>query len=105
MNMRIRDAIVPLIKGASLIVAAAAISSVTPAIAGPSSSQCQTYQECSAIGELAYIYGYPAVIEGVTTQDFIQTGGNLNQFILYPLPNAAFNDIVLPSVNTPYSNA
>lgn len=103
--MMIMETITPLIRRAVLIVAAGVMSSITPVIAAPSASQCRTLQECAAIGELAYIYGYPAVIEGVTKQDFVQTGGNLNQFVLYPLPSASFNGIVLPSVNTPYSNA
>jgi hypothetical protein len=96
-----------------LLAATALLVSHAPAFGAPKSanSQCRTYDECFAVGVAAYIYGYPLVIVDKTRQvttnvrQASDEGAPVNQFAHYPLPNAATSQIVLPSVNTPYSNA
>ena len=95
-----------------LTVLALAAALVSPALAA-SPSQCQTYEACFGIGVLAYVYGYPLVIMGVSQQvatnvknaTSAQGRAPINQFSNNPLPDATYIDVVLPSVSTPYSNA
>lgn len=96
-------------------LAIATVLSSAPALAAPNSSPspCKTDQTCFDIGVLAYTYGYPLVMVGVSKQvatnvsDATTTFGRapINQFSNNPLPDASYTDIVLPSVSTPYSNA
>jgi hypothetical protein len=74
---------------------------------------CRGYLACFLLGVRAYIYSYPMVMTGVTSQvatnvpDSTTTTGRapINQFSINPLPDDTYTDIVLPNVNTPYSPA
>src|SRR5207342_3532139 len=78
-----------------------------PAEAAPraASTQCQTYETCRDLAALAYIYGYPLVIMGVSADVATnvpnataqQGRAPVNQFSNNPLPDASYIDIVLPS--------
>lgn len=112
-NIMQRPTLLARIRLAIIIVASAVILCGAPVLAesNASPSTCQTYRTCFDIGVLAYIYGYPLVMVGVTKQVVTNwpaassSGAPINQFADFPLPNASFSGIVLPSVNTPYTNA
>jgi len=97
------------------VVALALILSGAPsrAAADARPSECENFQVCYDLGVLTYVYAYPLVIMGVSakvaanTQNATATHGRapVNQFSHNQLPDASYTDIVLPSLNTPYSNA
>jgi hypothetical protein len=96
----------------ALLAATTLVFSGGSAAAQPKST-CGNFTSCFKIGVLAYTYAYPLVISGVTEQvatnvpDATTTQGRapVNQFSNNKLPTAAYTDIVLPNVNTPYSVA
>lgn len=101
--------------GTVLALVAGSVLASDPAFAAPGGKPvgCGTYETCSDLGALAYVYGYPLVIMGVSAQvatnvpDATSTRGRapINQFSNNGLPDETYIDIVLPSVSTPYSNA
>jgi hypothetical protein len=107
-SVPVRIATVFLCAGAALV--ASGSRALAAAQSGPV-ERCSSYTECYDLGLLAYMYGYPLVIVdatrkiGTNVQAASSFGAPINQFAHFPLPTGADQQIVLPSVNTPYSSA